>query len=140
MSTSHSTELSAALGWRFFAGIVTLLLGVLNIIDGLIAIVDPDLVRQNVTGTIALPVTDKLEVWGWVVLIVGFVMLIVAFPIMAGWPWARFAGIGVAGLDLVLEFAFLAHFPLWSLIMIGLNVLVIFGLAARSGDTELETG
>ena len=54
--------------------------------------------------------------------------------------WRFFAGIGVAGLDLVLEFAFLAHFPLWSLIMIGLNVLVIFALAARAGVTELETG
>jgi hypothetical protein len=39
----------------------------------------------------------------------------------------------------VLQFSFLAHFPLWSLIMIGLNVVVIFALATRwAVGTELD--
>ena len=140
MNTSHPTELSSALGWRFFAGIVTLLLGILNLIDGLIAIMDSDVFEQNPSASRALPVTDRLEVWGWFILVIGFVMVVVAFPIIAGLPWARIAGIVVAGIDLVLEFAFLPHFPVWSLILIGLNVLVIFALAVCGGvPTELDT-
>jgi hypothetical protein len=140
MNTSHPTELSSALGWRFFAGIVTLLLGILNLVDGLIAIMDSDVFEQNPSASRALPVTDRLEVWGWFILVIGFVMVVVAFPIIAGLPWARIAGIVVAGIDLVLEFAFLPHFPVWSLILIGLNVLVIFALAVRGGvPTELDT-
>jgi hypothetical protein len=140
MNASHPTELSSALGWRFFAGIVTLLLGILNLIDGLIAIMDSDVFEQNPAASRALPVTDRLAVWGWIILVIGVVMVVIAFPIIAGLPWARLAGIVVAGIDLVLEFAFLPHFPVWSLILIGLNVLVIFGLAVRGGvPTELDT-
>jgi hypothetical protein len=140
MNSSHPTEISSALGWRFFAGIVTLLLGILNLIDGLIAIMDSDVFEQNPSASRALPVTDRIEVWGWIILGMGVVMVVIAFPIIIGLPWARIAGIAVAGIDLVLEFAFLPHFPVWSLILIGLNVLVIFALAARGGvPTELDT-
>ena len=133
------TELSAALGWRFFAGLIMLLLGILNLIDGLIGIMDPDIFEQNLATNPALPVTDRLEVWGWVVLALGLVMMVIAFPVIGGLRWARFAGIGAAGLDLLLQFAYLAHFPVWSLIMIALNVLVIYALAVRGGEpTELD--
>ncbi len=150
MSASHTdrpvpvragdVEISSALGWRFFSGIILLLLGIMNMIDGLIAVTDSDVFEQNPTTSAALPVTDRLAVWGWVVLVVGVVMMVIAFPVIVGLPWARFAGIAVAGVDLLLEFAFLPHFPLWSLIIIFLNVLVIFGLAARGGvPTELDS-
>jgi hypothetical protein len=140
LSTSHgSTEISAALGWRFFAGILLLLVGIMNVIDGLIAVSDSGIFEQNLSTNPALPITDRLEVWGWVVLVVGFVMMVVAFPVIVGVPWARLAGITVAAVDLVLQFAFLAHFPLWSLVMVALNVLVLFGLIARGHDpTELD--
>ena len=132
-------EISSALGWRFFAGIVTLLLGIMNMIDGLIAITDADVFEKNLAATPTLPVTDNLTVWGWVVLVVGFVMAVIAFPVIVGFPWARIAGIAAAGVDLLLQFAFLAHFPVWSLIIVLLNVLVIFGLAAKGGaPTELD--
>jgi hypothetical protein len=132
-------EIGSALGWRFFAGIVMLLLGIMNLIDGIIAITDSDVFEQNLSTVPRLPVTDNMAVWGWVVLIVGFVMMVLAFPVIVGFPWARFTGIAVCGVDLLLEFAFLAHFPLWSLIIIFLNILVIFGLAVRGGGpTELD--
>jgi hypothetical protein len=132
-------EISSALGWRFFSGIVMLLLGIMNLIDGIIAITDSDVFETNLATSPSLPVTDNMAVWGWVVLIVGFVMLVLAFPVIVGFPWARVAGIAAAGVDLLLEFAFLAHFPLWSLIIIFLNVLVIFGLAVKgAGLTELD--
>ena len=64
-------------------------------------------------------------------------MIAVAFPVMGGLPWGRFAGIGLAGLDLILQFTILAHFPTWSLVLIFLNALVIYGLAAH-GDVPAE--
>ena len=140
MSISHTPEISSALGWRFFAGILLLLLGILNMIDGLLGITDTDVFQQNASTTATLPVTDRLAVWGWVMLIVGVVMVVIAFPVIYGLIWARYVGIAVAGLNLVLQFTYLAHFPLWSLIIVFLNVVVIFGLAARGGvPTEFDT-
>jgi hypothetical protein len=140
MNASHPTEISSALGWRFFAGIMMLLLGIMNMIDGLVSIIQPDVFETNQTTTFTLPVTDRLAVWGWVALIVGVVMMAIAFPVIAGLPWARFAGIGVTAVNLLLQFAYVAHFPWWSLLVVLLNVLVLYGLAARGGvATELDS-
>ena len=130
-------ELSSALGWRFFAGIMLLLLGIMNLIDGLTGIMDSDLFEKNLGTAPNLPATNNLVAWGWVVLIVGIVMIAIAFPVMGGLSWGRFAGIAIAGIDLLLQFAFLAHFPLWSLVLVFLNALVIYGLATH-GDVPVE--
>jgi uncharacterized membrane protein HdeD (DUF308 family) len=78
------TEISAALGWRFFAGLLTLLLGILNLIDGLIAIMSPDVFEGTAGEAPTLPVTDNLTAWGWTVLVVGVVLIAIAFPLMGG--------------------------------------------------------
>ena len=138
-SRASDPLISSALGWRFFAGMIMLLLGIVNMIDGIIGISDSKLFEQNLSTSPALPVTDRLAVWGWVVLLVGVVMVVIGFPIIAGLSWARPAGVVVAGIDLILQFTYLAHFPLWSLIIIGLNVIVIYALAVRGGvPTELD--
>ena len=84
-------------------------------------------------ATLLLRVTDRIPQE------LNLAHTVLAFPVIVGFSWARFAGIAVAGLDLLLEFAFLAHYPLWSLIIVLLNVLVIYGLAVRGGEpTELD--
>src|SRR5262249_23234610 len=100
---------------------------------GLVAIIDADVFEQNLAGGPTLAIVDRIQAWGWLLLIVSVAMVVASFPVLAGLVWARLAGTAVAGIDLVLQFAYLAHFPLGSMMMIFLAVLVIFALAASSG-------
>jgi hypothetical protein len=127
-----TAQTSATTGWRLFAGTLLLLLGVMNLIDGIVAIVDPDLFEQNLAGSPSLAVIDRIEAWGWLVLVIGIALVVISIPVMSGVAWARVAGMAAVGIDLVLQFTYLAHFPPWSMTLILLDVIVIFALAADS--------
>jgi hypothetical protein len=125
-----TTQTSATTGWRPFAGTILLLVGVLNLIDGIVAVVDRDLFEQNLAGSPSLAVIDGIVAWGWLVLVIGIALVVISIPVMTGVAWARVAGMAAAGIDLVLQFTYLAHFPPWSMTLILLDVIVIFALAA----------
>jgi hypothetical protein len=122
----------ATIRWRFFAGTILLLLGLTNLLDGLVAIIDADVFEQNLAGSPTLAIINRIEAWGWILLIIGVAMAVTSVSVLAGAVSARPVGIVIAGIDLVLQFAYLAHFPLWSMMMIFLAVLVIFAVAATS--------
>jgi uncharacterized protein (DUF983 family) len=48
--------------------------------------------------------------------------------------WARIVGITVAGISMVLEFAYIPHFPIWSVVVIAVDVAIIWGLATYRPD------
>jgi hypothetical protein len=124
-------------GWRSFAGVLIMVAGFFNVIDGLVAIINANRIQGVTNGNATLPITDNVSRWGWVVLIVGIVMVLAAFGIFSGATWARVAGVAVAGLNLLVQFTYLAHFPFWSFTMILLDVLVIYGLIVHGGvETE----
>jgi hypothetical protein len=122
----------ATIRWRLFAGTILLLLGLTNVLDGLVAIINADVFEQNLAGSPTLAIINRIEAWGWLLLIIGLAMAVTSVSVLAGVMSARLVGIVIAGIDLVLQFAYLAHFPPWSMMMIFLAVLVIFALAASS--------
>jgi hypothetical protein len=122
---------STGAGWKFFAGVMILIIGALNILDGLVAITQTNALRRQTGGL--LPVTNNLKTWGWVELIFGVIIVLAAFGIFSGATWARVVGIIVSGLNLFFQFAYLNHYPFWSFTMIVINILVIYGLAAHGG-------
>jgi hypothetical protein len=124
-------------GWRSFAGILIMVAGFFNIIDGLVAVINANRIAGVANGHATLPVTDNVKNWGWLVLIVGIVMVLAAFGIFSGATWARVVGVAVAGLNMLVQFTYLAHFPFWSFTMILLDVLVIYALVVYGGT---ETG
>ena len=125
-------------GWRSFAGILIMVAGFFNIIDGLVAVINANRIAGVTNGHATLPVTDNVKNWGWVALIVGIVMVLAAFGIFSGATWARVVGIVVAGVNMLFQFTYLAHFPFWSFTMILLDVLVIYALVVYGGvETEV---
>jgi hypothetical protein len=111
-------------GWRAFAGIVFFLVGAFNVIGGLAALFKDEVFTVGDDGLLVADYTA----WGWFLLIVGLLQLVVGFGLMRGRGWARLLGIGLAGLSAVLHIAFLVAFPAFSLATITLAVLVIYGL------------
>ena len=118
-------------GWKMFAGIMLLVVGFLNAFDGLVAITQANYIRRNTGGV--LPITNNVKTWGWIALIIGVIIILAAFGVLAGATWARVVGIFVASVNLVFQFAYLGHYPLWSFTVIVIDILIIYGLAAHGG-------
>lgn len=132
-----SSTYAPGYGWRSFAGVLMIITGFFNCIDGLVAIINANRIEGVVNGNATLPITDDVSDWGWVVLAVGIVMVAAGFAIFSGAMWARVFGIVVAGLNMLVQFTYLAHFPFWSFTMILVDMLVIYGLVVY-GRAEPE--
>lgn len=111
-------------GWHAFAGIVVLVTGLFNIMDGLVALFRSDyfLVTAN-----QILIFD-FATWGWIWLVLGVIQAIVGVGVMAGQTWARATGVVLAILVALGHLAFLQAFPVWSVIVIAMCVLVIYAL------------
>ena len=120
-------------GWKSFAGVMIVIVGVLNIIDGLVAIVDHTYYAKISNGNVNLTITNNIKTWGWVELILGIMLILAGYGIFSGATWARVVGVTVAGINLFVQFAWLPHYPFWSLTMITIDVLIIYGLIAHGG-------
>lgn len=119
-------------GWLGFAGMLAIMLGIFNAIEGVIALVRED---YFVTAAGDLLVFDY-NTWGWIWLVVGIVQVLVGAGIMSGAAWARWTGVLLVALAMIGQFAFLAAYPIWAVINITLCVLVMYGLiAAPKGST-----
>jgi len=113
-------------GWLTFAGTLALVVGAFNVIDGLVGLFNDDyyLVTDN-----KIMVFDYTA-WGWFWLVLGVIQLAVGAGILAGMMWARVAGVVFAVLAALGHIAFLRAFPLWSILVIALCVLLIYALTA----------
>jgi hypothetical protein len=112
-------------GWLTFAGIMIIVLGTLNIIWG-IAAID----RSGFFVGDTKLIFDNLRTWGWIILILGGLQVVAGLGIFARNQLARWFGIAVAALNLIGALTSINAYPLWALVIIGIDVLVIYGLAA----------
>jgi hypothetical protein len=131
-SSEYEALAGKGAGWLVFAGIMILILGVVNTIGGIAAIDDANFF----TATGAHYQIANLNTWGWVILIVGVMQLIAAFSIWAGNAYGRWVGSISAGANIIAQLFLIAAFPLWSMTLIGLDVLVIYGLIVYGGQRE----
>ena len=116
-------------GWILFAGIMLMLVGVLNVIWGIAAIGDSSFFVNDQKY-----ILSNLNTWGWVTLILGAVQMLAAYSVWAGNQFGRWFGIGVAGLSSIGALMSLPAYPFWSLAIFAVDVLVIYGLAAYGGQ------
>jgi hypothetical protein len=113
-------------GWILFAGIMLMLVGILNVIYGIAAIDDSSFFVHNTKY-----ILSDLNTWGWVTLIVGVVQILAAFSIWNGNQFGRWVGIAVAGLSAISALLSIPAYPFWSL-----AIFVIYGLAAYGGQRQ----
>lgn len=122
-------------GWKTFAAILVILAGSFNVIDGLVAVTNKSAFSGTASGD-QLPLTNKIETWGWVVLILGIIMILAGFSLIGGATWARAVVIIVASVNAFIQLAYMAHFPGWSFMMILVDILVIYGVAVHGGRED----
>ncbi len=116
-------------GWLLFASIMIAIAGVLDIIWGIAAIGNSKFFTQNATY-----ILSGLNTWGWIVLIIGVLQLFAAYSISVGGQYGRWLGIAVASVNSIAALMSIPAYPFWSLCLFGIDILVIYGLAAYGGQ------
>ena len=116
-------------GWLTFAGVMLIVLGFLDVIDGLWALDRAD-TRVN-----TLLYADKLGGWGWFYLILGIVLVLTGIGVFYAAQWARWLGIIVASISIIANALWFFTFPVQSLILMFLASLVVYGLVVY-GEPE----
>jgi hypothetical protein len=119
-------------GWITFAGVMIVMVAILNIIDGIAAISKSSFFIGE-----AKYILSDLKTWGWIILLIGVVQLFVAFGIWAGNQLARWTGIVVVSVNAIAQLLFIPAYPFWALAIFTLDVLVLYGLAAYGGRPTL---
>src|SRR6185436_8128132 len=121
---------AALAGIVVFAGSLLVVVGLVNVFQGLIALFTDERLAMTRNNLVVVDTTG----YGWVTLISGLLLLGVAAGLLAAQTWARFAAIVVVCLHAVTQIGWLSAYPVWSLLMIALDVVVLFALTVRWSD------
>jgi hypothetical protein len=119
-------------GWIAFAGVMMIIGGALNLFYGIVAAVNDEWVVWTNRGDVYLDVSE----WGWVHIILGAIVLLAGIGVFSGNILARTVGVIVASVSLIVNFFYIPVYPLWALIVITLDVLVIWALTAHGGEVR----
>jgi hypothetical protein len=113
--------------WLDFAGVMLLLVGFFNVIDGITAISGSDYVAEKLLFA-------NLDAWGWFFLIWGVLQLIAGFAVMRGAGWAAIVGIVTAFVNAIAQLSSSHTFTVWAILITSVDVLIIYGLVKYGGD------
>jgi hypothetical protein len=133
MQNVQPTEMSGWVGWIAFAGVMMLLVGSFHIIQGLVAVFEDEYFLVSTSG---LAVSVDFTTWGWTHIIGGIVLVLAGIAVFSGQIWARSVGVVLAMLSAILNIAFLAAYPIWSVTMIAVDILVIWALTVHGAELK----
>ena len=128
--TSERPRSAVASGLIVFAAVAMIMIGVFQVVQALVALFNDDFYVVGQKWVFEFDLTT----WGWIHLIVGIGIAVAGFYVLNGAVWARVVGIGVAAISAVLNFMWLPYYPIWSLLIIALDVLVIWALSVQGRD------
>jgi hypothetical protein len=127
-------QVTGWVGWVYFAGFLMMLVGIFQAIAGFVALFKEDV---YLVGSSNLLVFDY-STWGWIHLVFGLLLFFSSFSLMSGQGWGRFLGAFLAALSAIANFAFLEAYPIWSILIITMDVLIIYALLVHGGEAKLD--
>lgn len=131
-STAPESRHPFAAGWTAFAAILMIFGGIMAIFQGIAAIAKDDVFVTTRNYVFQFNLTG----WGWIHLILGIVIVLAGLALFTGAAWARAVGIVLAGLGALANFMWLPHYPLWSIVLIAIDVFIIWALCAAPQRRE----
>jgi hypothetical protein len=131
---AYDDESMAGIGWLSFAAIMLGFAGMFNVFDGILALTNSKVYAPN-----AVYVFSDLHTWGWIVLILGVLEIGAALALFTGSTAAKWFGIVAAGLNAIGQLAFLPAYPLWSLALFAMDILIIYALTVYAGSKVPES-
>jgi hypothetical protein len=122
-------DIAQGAGWLTFAGIMVLIAGILNVIWGIAAIDSANFFVEEERF-----IFSDLNTWGWIILTIGIIQVSASLSIWSGGQFGRWIGILGASLSAIAALLSIPAYPLWSLAIFGLDLLIIYGLSAYGGQ------
>jgi hypothetical protein len=145
--TSHRPEQAAAAGrspipagpptawagWVTFGGVMLIMIGLFQIVQGIVAIFEDEYFLVTRTG---LVVSMDYTTWGWTHLALGIIAGLTGVGLLAGNTLARVVGVVIAAVSALVNMLFIPAYPVWSLIVITLDVIVIFAIVVHGRELK----
>ena len=132
-STGRTYAEGRGYGLVLFAGVLLLVVGFWNLIYGIAAIAQSHVFVAN-----AHYVFGDLRTWGWITLIISALQILAGIGVMTGNQAARWAGIILVGLNLINQMFFIPAYPFWSLTIIAMDIVALYGLCAYGSKDNVE--
>lgn len=123
---------TAWVGWIFFAASLLVLIGAMQLVQGLGAILNPDYFVATKNNIFVFDLTT----WGWIHALIGVVALAAGIGTMAGAGWARIVAIVVTALAMLGSIAYLTVFPLWATFVLVVGGFIIYALTVHGAETN----
>jgi hypothetical protein len=131
MQNVQATQMTGWVGWIAFAAIIMLILGSFHVIQGLVALFKDE---YFLVGKSGLVINVDFTTWGWIHVIGGIIIAAAGLALLTGKVWARTIGVILALSSAIVNVGFLSAYPIWSAIMIGFDVLVIWALTVHGSE------
>ena len=125
-----SAKQEVAAGTSIVAAVVLITVGVLQFFQGIAAIAKDEVFVVGIEYIYKFDLTT----WGWIHLILGVVVVLVGIALLTGATWARITGVILLALSIIANFLWIPYYPWWSITVIALAILAIWGLAAWKPD------
>jgi len=129
----YDDEHTAWAGWVVFAGVLLMIMGAFQMTQGLVALFDEGFYAVGSNG---LVLDVDYNTWGWIHIGIGLVGILVGIGFLAGNLAARIAGVGIAFLSVLANVAFTAAYPLWSAMVIVVDIIVIYAIIVHGRELK----
>ena len=103
-------------GWIGFAGLLLVIIAILDFFEGLIAIIRGEYYLLTPNQIVVF----DLKTWGWITLIWAVIIGLTGFGLLSGATWARWTAIVLIALNILTQLGFVgaAQYPLWALTVV----------------------
>jgi hypothetical protein len=118
-----------AVGMSVFAGTTMAVVGIFQVMTGLVAVINGN---RFLVATHDYVFELNATTWGWIHLVIGALVAITGVALFSGSVAARMAGIFLVGLSMIANFLWLPYYPLWAIVIISIELVVIWALASSS--------
>jgi len=114
----------AVAGFTALAAVLMVISGLWSFFEGLAAVVRGRFFVVLPNYTYDISTTG----WGWIHMILGAVVFAAGLCLFADMAWARITGIILATISAIVNFLFIPYYPVWSIVVIAIDVFVIWAL------------
>ncbi|MCA9337279.1 hypothetical protein KC951_01045 [Candidatus Saccharibacteria bacterium] len=128
----RTTNSTGWVGWVYFAGILMIISAIFQGLFGFVALLKNELF---VVGPEKLVIVDYTA-WGWIHLVLSVILLTAGFSVLSGGAYGRVVGVILASVGFIANMLFLPAYPVWSIIVMVLNIIVLYALVVHGKEAQ----
>lgn len=135
-SSSEPQEITAWVGWIWFAAWLVGLAGVFQIIAGLVSLTRGD---DYFGPDTQVAVNLGYAAWGWIHMFLGLLLILAGFSLAKGYIYGRIVTVLAATASAIAQVGFLnGPNSLWAILMIVMNLFVIWAVMVHGRELRRD--